>query len=172
MTDSVFQDQKNFLESNGINVQYLSPGNFKKQLKDIHDQLKNNRLRQQFIYVSVEKSTPKNQLNQPTQSFTDYLKVILSWEKSCEKFYIFFFHFQFVTQELVISLVEKKVLAYIVYDEAHCASYFSHDWLPGYRKFAKAMKDVCPCVSKIALTGTAVSKVFEKKIGGMLLRFI
>lgn len=72
-------------------------------------------------------------------------------------------------QELIIKLNDAKAMAYIVFDEAHCISCLSHDYVLAYRNVAKLMNNVCPNVPKIALTGTATAEVIASMLQAKIL---
>ena len=55
-------------------------------------------------------------------------------------------------------MYKNKKLAYIVVDEAHCASQWGHDFRPDYLKLSK-LRNICPNTKWVALTATASKKV-------------
>uniref|UniRef100_A0A0K0DJM1 Helicase ATP-binding domain-containing protein n=1 Tax=Angiostrongylus cantonensis TaxID=6313 RepID=A0A0K0DJM1_ANGCA len=49
---------------------------------------------------------------------------------------------------ILTSLHKRNLLSYIVVDEAHCVTYWGHDFRPDYLKLS-ALREVCPDVSQV-----------------------
>lgn len=63
-------------------------------------------------------------------------------------------------QGLLSYLVRKNKLAYIVVDEAHCASQWGHDFRPDYLKLG-TLRQLYLQIPWIALTATASTDVYN-----------
>ncbi|KAE9421113.1 hypothetical protein Angca_005737, partial [Angiostrongylus cantonensis] len=63
-------------------------------------------------------------------------------------------------KRILTSLHKRNLLSYIVVDEAHCVTYWGHDFRPDYLKLS-ALREVCPDVPWVALTATANAKAQE-----------
>ena len=72
-------------------------------------------------------------------------------------------------QEIVDSLYTRKLLSYLIIDEAHCVSQWGHDFRPDYLKLGKLRKKI-PTVPCVALTATATPHVVEDIISCLHLR--
>lgn len=59
---------------------------------------------------------------------------------------------------LVDSLMKRKLLRYLIVDEAHCVSQWGHDFRPDYLKLGELRKRM-PGIPCIALTATATAQV-------------
>jgi len=58
-------------------------------------------------------------------------------------------------------LIRKNKVAYIVVDEAHCASQWGHDFRPDYLKLG-GLRQLYLHIPWIALTATASADVYNK----------
>ncbi|CAB3403676.1 unnamed protein product [Caenorhabditis bovis] len=72
-------------------------------------------------------------------------------------------------KRLIAGLHKRKVLRYVVVDEAHCVSQWGHDFRPDYLTLGK-LREVCPGIPWIALTATANKKTEEDIIFQLKMR--
>ena len=67
------------------------------------------------------------------------------------------------------SLNKRKLLNYLVVDEAHCVSHWGHDFRPDYLKLGNLRKKF-PDIPCIALTATATPHVVQDILTSLQLR--
>ena len=63
-------------------------------------------------------------------------------------------------QKLIVSLKKRKMLSYVVFDEAHCLSEWGYEYMPSYKKISLFDK-IYGYVPRIAVTTTVADKVVE-----------
>ncbi|XP_031840604.1 ATP-dependent DNA helicase Q5 [Nomia melanderi] len=63
-------------------------------------------------------------------------------------------------QKLVLSLIERNLLSYIVFNEAHCLSEWGYEYTPFYKDINSYI-DICGNVPIVAVTTTVTDKVIE-----------
>lgn len=72
-------------------------------------------------------------------------------------------------QAIAESLNKRKLLTYLVVDEAHCVSHWGHDFRPDYLKLGYLRKKF-PDVPCVALTATATPHVVQDILTSLELR--
>ena len=72
-------------------------------------------------------------------------------------------------QAIAESLNKRKLLTYLVIDEAHCVSHWGHDFRPDYLKLG-ALRKKFPDVPCVALTATATPHVQQDILNSLQLR--
>ncbi|VDM60483.1 unnamed protein product [Angiostrongylus costaricensis] len=72
-------------------------------------------------------------------------------------------------KRILTSLHKRNLLSYIVVDEAHCVTYWGHDFRPDYLKLS-ALREICPDVPWVALTATANAKAQEDIVTQLRLK--
>ncbi|XP_070552509.1 ATP-dependent DNA helicase Q5-like [Ptychodera flava] len=72
-------------------------------------------------------------------------------------------------QPILTSLKSRKLLSYLVVDEAHCVSQWGHDFRPDYLKLGNLRKKL-PDIPCIALTATATKHVQEDVLTALKLK--
>ncbi|NXH15948.1 RECQ5 helicase, partial [Bucco capensis] len=72
-------------------------------------------------------------------------------------------------QPTLNSLVSRKLLAYLIIDEAHCVSQWGHDFRPDYLRLG-ALRARVPSTPCVALTATATKQVQEDIVAALKLK--
>ena len=63
-------------------------------------------------------------------------------------------------QRLIVSLKKRKMLSYVVFDEAHCLSEWGYQYMPSYKKIS-LFNNIYGFVPRIAVTTTVTDKVVK-----------
>lgn len=71
--------------------------------------------------------------------------------------------------DLLQRMYKKLVIRLVAIDEAHCVSFWGHDFRPSYRKLGM-LRDVMPSVPILAVTATATPRVKAEMIEVLKLR--
>ncbi|XP_012141991.2 ATP-dependent DNA helicase Q5 isoform X1 [Megachile rotundata] len=63
-------------------------------------------------------------------------------------------------KKLILSLKDRKILSYIVFNEAHCLSTLGYEYTPDYKKIFELDK-ICASIPQIAVTTTVTDEVIK-----------